>query len=235
MIERFSASVAARHMACHGSADLGSAIPHWTPPEPREEGAASRGTDMHDMLEPITNLPPSDMLNMAKALEYVAQLRMRRRFKVLTELSVEATWLMTKPKTTLDVVLYVQDEIHVIDWKTGKIPVPVVDNEQLLFYAVCVAALAPKAKGVHLHIVQPWADNTEEWYVDATRLNQFKLEAQAAEAAIQGGDLTLTPSDHCKFCPANPHSRGPKGSPLCPTMMHMLYPQTVDEDEILGL
>ena len=49
------------------------------------------------------------------------------------------------------------------------------------------------------------------------------------------GDTTLVPNDHCTFCPANPHSRGDKGSPLCPPMMQKLYPFDVDEDAILAL
>lgn len=239
MIERFSASVVARHMACHGSANLEAAIPNWTPPEIEETKAASDGTSKHTMLEQITNLPVADMRHMVRALDYVAALRSQRRFKVLTEVTAEATWLATKPKTTVDVVLYTQDEIHVIDWKTGKIPVPVVDNEQLLFYDVCFAHLAPRAKGVTNHIVQPWDKDwdpsTASWFADTNRIAQFMAEAQAAEAAIQAGSVKLGPSDHCKFCPANPHSRGAKGHPMCPAMMSILYPDRVDEDAILNL
>ena len=58
-----------------------------------------------------------------------------------------AEWLPSKPGTTADLVLYVADEIHVIDLKTGKIPVLVYDNQQLLFYAATYGHLAPKAKG----------------------------------------------------------------------------------------
>ena len=92
-----------------------------------------------------------------------------------------------------------------------------------------------KAKGVTLHIVQPWAGGSYSWFVDTLMLKQFMVDAQAAEAAIAGGDVTFSPSDHCQFCPANPHSRGLKGTQMCPAMMRMLYPPTVDEDEILGL
>jgi hypothetical protein len=44
------------------------------------------------------------------------------------------------------------------------------------------------------------------------------------------------PSDHCKFCPAYPHSRAAeKGSPPCPVTLQLLYPKVVNEDEILAL
>jgi hypothetical protein len=111
----------------------------------------------------------------------------------------------------------------------------VVGNHQLLFYGVCFAPLAPLAKGITLHIVQPWADGNQSWFADTNVLQQFMADAIAAEQKILAGDTTFGPSDHCKFCPANPHSRGLKGKPLCPAMMKLLYPPIVDEDEILSM
>lgn len=237
MAERFSASSAARQMACPASANLELAIPNWVAPveDPTADNAANRGTQIHELLEQIMAMGLTDIEGLARVLTYVAELRRTRRFKVLVEQSIEATWLATQPKTTVDLVLYVQDEIHVIDYKWGKIPVEVVGNEQLLYYAVCFAPLAPLAKGVHLHILQPNADNLESWFADTNVLSKFMADAQAAEARIQRGDVTFGPSDHCKFCPANPHSRGLKGHPLCPAQMQMLYPGHMDEDEILAL
>lgn len=236
---KLSASSVAQQMLCHGSSDLEAAIPNFVFPERVEGNAADKGSDKHKMLEDITNLPTSDMMNMARSLMYVAELRKTRRFKVLTEVTAQATWLKSAPPTTADVVLYTQDEIHIIDWKTGKIPVEVTRNKQQMYYAACFAPLAPKAKGVNLHIVQPWAPDWEpsnaHWYCDSVELGRFVAEVQAAEAAIDAGSLKLVPGDHCTFCPANPHARGGKGKPLCPEMMQLLYPSKLDEDEILGL
>lgn len=227
MSERFSASVAAKHMSCHASANLELAIPHWTPPveDPDVDNAANRGTQMHEMFAGIMGLPTADARRMAEAISYVAEIRARRRFKLLIEQVVQATWLTSGPVTCADLVMYVADEIHVFDLKTGKIPVSVMENEQLMFYAVSYGALAPKAAGVHLHIVQPWADNIESWFADADRLRLFKADALAAEAHILAGSTQFSPGDHCKFCPANPHGRGAKGKPYCPAMMSLLYPQ----------
>src|SRR5690606_13978941 len=109
-------------------------------------------------------------------------------------------------------------------------------NKQLLFYAATYAALAPKAKGVNVYILQPWAGGNSHWYVDATTLKQFMDEAIAAQQKVLNKDTTFGPSDSCTFCPANPHSRGDKGRPLCPTMMDLLYPDRgANEDEILSL
>lgn len=237
MPERMSASVVKRHMACHGSANLEEAILNWTPPveDRTADNAANRGTKKHELLEPIMELPAKDILGMAKYLQYVGELRSQRRFKVLVEAEVQAKWLVTQPQTTADLVLYTQDELHIVDGKWGKIKVDVLNNDQLMYYAVCFAPLAPKAKGVRLHILQPPLDNFESTWVSATELTEWMEKAQQAEKQIQAGDLTLTPGDHCQFCPANPHSRGQKGKPLCPVMMKLLYPGQVDEDEILSM
>lgn len=236
MTERFSASVAGRHMACPASANLELAIPNWRPPvvDPMS-GAKGKGTKMHELLEQLMELSGKDMLGMAKILSYVAEVRSRRRFNVLIEETVKATWLQSQPETTADYVLFTQDEIHVFDWKWGKIPVEVVGNPQLLYYAVCYAPLAPKAKGVTLHVLQPPADSYMPWFVDTNEIAKFMAEAQAAEKKILAGSTTFGPSDHCKFCPANPHARVEKGKPLCPAMMRMLYPDRTDEAEILGM
>lgn len=237
MPQRFSASKAAMHMACHASANLDLAIVGWQEPveDRAADNAANRGTAKHAMLEPILELSAKDIGYMARVLQYVADLRSTRRFKVLVEQEVKAEWLTTSPTTKADLVLYTQDEIHVLDQKWGKIPVDVYENVQLLFYAACYAELAPKAKGVTVHIMQPYCDTFESWFVSTTRLGQFMDEARKTEAAIQAGSVKFGPSDECKFCPANPHSRTQKGSPLCPAMMQLLYPPILHEDEILGL
>ncbi len=239
MPERFSASVAGQHMACHASANLDLAIRGWEPPveDRTKDNAANRGTAKHEMLEPLVKLSPGDLRHMIKFLTYVSGVRDLRRFNVLVEQSMTAEWLDTKPKTTADYVFYTQDEIHVLDGKWGRIKVDVVENHQLMFYGVTYSHLAPKAKGVHLHILQPYADNYDTWFADTNRLAQFMADARAAEAAIQAGSTTFQPGDHCTFCPANPHSRGDKGHPLCPSMMQLLgYGfRDVDEDELLAL
>ena len=223
-------------MACPGSADLEAAIPGFEPPEKNENGRKGEGHRIHDLLANIITMPLRDVEKMIVALDYVAKLRRTRRFNVLAEEPAVAEWLVSKPTTTVDLVLYVQDELHIIDWKTGVIQVYAEDNKQLMFYAACFLHLAPKAKGVWLHIIQPWAkEGSSSWYCSAAELQLFMQEAQEAEQKIIDEDTTLSPSDHCTFCPANPHSRGDKGRPLCPAMMNMLYPSYVDEQAVLDL
>lgn len=236
MPERFSASVAARHIACPASANLDLAIPNWVPPVvDHMKGAKGKGTLRHEMLDPIMRLSAGEIAQFAEVMRYIADLRATRRFTVLVEESVTATWLTTQPKTTADLVLFTQDEIHIIDYKWGRIPVEVVGNAQLAFYAACYAELAPRAKGVTVHILQPVLHSYESWFIDTLALKFFMEEARQAEIKIGANDVTFGPSDACTFCPANPHSRGDKGKPLCPAMMKMLYPDRTDEAAILAL
>jgi hypothetical protein len=236
MAEAFSASRASRFLQCHASANLELAIPDWAPPvqDPDKDNAANRGTHMHDLFAHVMELPAKDIGNFSRALMYVADIRSTRRFQKLIEEPVIAEWLPSKPGTTADLVLYLSDELHVFDLKTGKIPVSAVDNKQLMFYGVSYGHLAPKAKGVHMHIIQPWAGVMEGWFADTATLAQFMSDAIAADKAITAGSTQFSPGDDCMFCPANPHGRGLKGKPLCPTMMDLLYPRLIDEAEILG-
>jgi hypothetical protein len=132
-----------------------------------------------------------------------------------------------------DLVLYTQDEMHIIDTKWGKIPVSVFGNAQLKYYAATYGILAPKAKGITVHILQPNVDNMEWVWLSADDIKAFMDDAIATQNAIEQGDVTFGPGDHCTFCPANPHSRGVKGKPLCPAMMGLLYPGKMDEAAML--
>ena len=234
MTERFSASAAPRLMQCAASGNLDTAIPGWTAPVvDHTAGAKGKGSEIHKIFEQAANYSAKDMQAIASAMTYVANLRATRRFKVLTEATTTADWLDSKPLTTVDLVLYTQDELHILDYKTGRIRVEVLDNQQLLYYAACFAHLAPKAKGVTVHIVQPWANNIASWFADTNVLRQFIDDARATEQKLLNKVPDFQPGNHCTFCPANPHSRGDKGSPLCPAMMQLLYPTWVDEKEML--
>lgn len=233
--DRLTASVAAKHIHCHASANLELAIPGFEPPieDPTVDNAANRGTRLHELFAELMHGSTKDAKKFSEALEYVSEVRSRRRFRRLIEKTEDVVWLHAGLQTTADLVLYVRDEIHVLDLKTGRIPVEVTDNYQLLYYAATYGHYAPNAKGVHLHIVQPWADNMEEWFADTQTIADFMQQAVDAQMQIDNGDTTFTPGDWCTFCPANPHARTEKGHPSCPAMMRMLYPEILDEQEIL--
>ena len=228
-----TASSAEKFSLCHGAANLPAAIPGWKDGTPKPGNAADLGSAAHELLAFYGTMSPAELKAYVLALSYLHELKLTRRFKVLVEASAPAHWLdeQNPPITTVDLVLYTQDELHILDWKWGQLHVPVKRNKQLMYYAMTFAHLAPKAKGVYLHIVQPkdasWDPEFAAVYVSADELAEFADEMREAHQAITTGDVTLTPGDHCTFCPANPYSRGTKGSPLCPAQSDVLFPDRV--------
>lgn len=147
-----------------------------------------------------------------------------------SERSYDVTWLKGKPQTTPDLWIYYAKTNHleVVDFKTGVIPVPAEENQQLMYYAATVMheeGFTPST--ITVRIMQP--DHMSDCTMNRAELLAWMDEARAAEQRILNKDLTLNPTDKgCKFCPANPHTRGDKGTPLCPAMMDVLYPPVID-------
>lgn len=184
----------------------------------------------------LKRLAPSELRFLADAIEYFDTIVfVTGTANLHQEEKVTIEWLTSRPRTTADVAVWDEDMLVIIDWKSGKIAVDAVDNTQLVFYAgAWIHRVPATVTKISVHIVQP--GNTSEWLFTRAELMVRIEELKQAEARVLAKDLTLVPSDHCTFCPANPQSRGDKGSPSCPAMLRLLYPPApVDEDEILGL
>lgn len=244
----FSGSQAAQHMQCHASANLPLAIPGFEyPVRDQTVGAKGAGTQVHKvMFETLLGIDTvtksrtkkwgaKDMIAFGKAAVYIGEVWSERRFSYLAEHRVMADWLDDPVPTTADLVLYTKDQLEIMDLKWGEVEVPAIDNVQGLYYAASYAYLAPQAKSVRFHIVQPKVDNMVEWVIDLPTLAQFMTDARAAQQAILAGSVTFGPSDECKFCPAYPHSRGDKGNVMCPATLKLLYPRVeIDEADMLA-
>jgi hypothetical protein len=239
-VKKFSASQAESMIGCHASADLEKAIPGFKLPEndpnrepsiPENIGfivdmidkvstdtgsskAASRGSMLHacvaTLLAEFSTAGKFEMLTeLFIRLNHVLQ---RRRFKMLVEVTALLDWLQRPVPTTADLVLYTADELHVWDWKFGTMPVNVAAL-QLKIYALAFLHLAPKAKGVWVHVLQP--GNYAEVYFDLDQLQAAKDLVLQHEAEVIGGDLTFNTGKQCEFCPASPYTRGAKGNISC--------------------
>lgn len=184
----------------------------------------------------LGRLTPKELKFLADAIEYFnSVVFITGTANLHQEEKVTIDWLTSRPRTTADVVVWDEETLHIIDWKTGAIAVDAVDNTQLEFYAAAwIHRVPPSVQKISVHIVQP--GNTSQWLFSRRALMNRMAELEQAEARVLAKDLTLVPSDHCKFCPANPHSRGDKGTPSCPAMLKLLYPpMPADEDAILDL
>lgn len=196
-------------------------------------------------LDAEEKLPPQMLVYVQQTIEELYNLRATygpEFYQTFAEKSIECSWLKSNPMTTPDIVFVLPQHkrLIIIDYKTGKIPVSPVANDQLMFYAV--SALHAYSIGtdqwsddltIEMIIWQP--GHHESWETDLQTLTLWKKQAHAADLRIERKDLTLRPGSSCTFCPANPHSRGDKAPPYCPAQMGLLYPDKTDEEAVLDL
>lgn len=125
---------------------------------------------------------------------------------------------------TCDIILPIDDTIHIIDFKFGRGYVSAFENKQLILYAIgalsSLELLGDTFEHIFLHIVQPRVssfpqppfemvrDDLDEW------VEYFRRKAAEVYEAERTFDLKskewvkkyLTPSaEACKFCPFKPH------------------------------
>jgi hypothetical protein len=187
-----------------------------------------------EWLPELRAYPPKMLRFLAAAADYMAVLkdRVAPHAAIYGEQSVVASWLPSTPRTTPDVAIIGPKTLEIVDYKTGAIKVEPVDNDQLMFYAACWLEKAPQATEFTVHVVQP--GNLDSWTAPVSYLRAWMQRAIAADKRIQAKDLTLVPSDHCTFCPANPWGRGDKSEAKCPAQHKLLYPPVYDEDELFA-
>jgi len=189
---------------------------------------------VNEWLPELREYPPKMLRFLAAAADYMAVLKDRvdPTAAIYGEQSVVATWLPSTPPTTPDVAIVGDSVLEIVDYKTGAIKVEPADNDQLMFYAACWLKEAPNATEFTVHVVQP--GNLDSWTAPVSYLRKWMERAIAADKRIQAKDLTLNPSDHCTFCPANPWGRGDKSEAKCPAQHKLLYPPVYDEDELFA-
>ena len=188
----------------------------------------------------VSVFTPKMMRYIADTLEELAWYARKSPIAVFSEMTVESRFLVKPRTTTPDVIILLPlGRLVVIDFKTGAIPVEAEDNDQLLYYLASVlseqnrfALAMADITSFTAVILQPGGNSTAS--VTREELAEWTAKALETEAKIARKDLTLTPSANCTFCPANPQSRGEKGTPLCPAMLERLYPTFIDPEDIYG-
>ena len=108
---------------------------------------------------------------------------------------------------TCDDAILGEEVLDITDLKYGAgIAVDVVNNPQLKYYAVGVLEKFMGPKRVRLRIVQPRAFHEDGpirvWETTSEELLTWKKEVLIPAMRRAEIDTTLTPGDHCRFCPA---------------------------------
>lgn len=102
-------------------------------------------------------------------------------------------------------------ELEVVDYKNGSgVVVEVVDNWQLIYYALGVALKHSKGRDIHtvkITVIQPNANHADgiirSWVVDYVELFGKAEELMQAARRTLDPQAALVAGKHCRFCPAS--------------------------------
>jgi hypothetical protein len=193
---------------------------------PRMENPyAGEGTDAHVYQEALLTAPSADATEVSdkmKALvrkqfpnvpdESVALLediadevyywKTLGGYELIVERKFPITLAGTKQNPKIDILLINESSAIIIDlkWGSGQ-AVHVVENKQLLLYALAVAEYYP-GRVYQVGIYQPRGigDGLEKWIVTKDRLIDARIEFERAARAAQEKEVTYTPGRHCMWC-----------------------------------
>lgn len=217
---KLGASSLYRWKACPGSVKLCEGIPE------QKSKYAEEGTFAHDvaakLLESVIykQAPrgpemavPEEMLEAVNVYVGFIQKEWQRceGGQILIEHKFDLSTLHPDFFGTADCVIYDSKNsiLKVFDYKHGAgIPVEVVDNPQLKYYALgALLSHDFKAKTVEIGIVQPRCSHPDGpvriYQIDAMDLLEFSAELIEYAKATESPDAPLVAGSHCKFCVAS--------------------------------
>lgn len=228
---KYSASGSPRWLKCSGSIELSEKAP------PQSESPyAKEGTEAHECLEFLLNNRNrllaaekmarkkwnDDQVNhgldaVAYVLEKADTLLVGGEVEIEAETRVDASFFTKEGQfgTTDISIIQLFGKLVIIDYKYGAgVPVSVVENSQLIYYALGMAARYDfNFEEVEMVIVQPRAEHEDgpirSWscsmqYLLDEWVPKFKRGVEICEDPFES---TLLAGDHCRFCPA---------APICP-------------------
>jgi hypothetical protein len=188
------------------------------PYEPAGEAAAI-GTAIHELSEIILRngeIPAGtdpDHLSMAQGYANFVNTLVENPRKKLIEVNLDEGLKSLHPALggTADAVLVDGNHLHILDLKTGRVPVDATDNKQLLTYALGAMRQlkAPSTIECTMHIFQPRTGHSK-WTVSGNYLELHgKRLKEAAELALTSDAPTHPSVDACRYC---------KAKTICPSM-----------------
>ena len=205
-----SPSMLHRMFQCPGSVLASDGIPDTSSP------AAERGTLIHGMAEEMlrigftdaTDLTAEEHKNLMDYCRYVKD-RVGADAHLYVEELVDLNAYVPGMRGSVDALIVGEDEIHVIDLKTGQHPVASADNPQLLAYALGAAAnFDGFEKQIYVHIWQ--GGKGDESHVSLLDLNAFAdTLMDIAEFALKPDAPRYPSDDACRYC---------KAAPECPAL-----------------
>jgi len=209
-----SASRLDRIILCPGSYLLEQGLPN-----PTNE-AAQRGTDIHAMAQALWDNKPfqcddPEMLQVAN--DYVDYLKRASVSAKMIQLEWNLTPMLSKLHPdlggTADAAFVIDNALHVVDLKTGRVKVSPEHNNQLLMYALGAVMMCIKADirvtHIYLHIFQPF-NKTQPVYVSLEEIEKFEEELVIiAKMANEPTAPRFAGNKQCRYC---------RAKSICPTL-----------------
>lgn len=264
---KFSPSGSDRWLECPGSIALSEKAP------PEVEGPwAEEGTRAHSCLEDFftmtkagTSIKQCFVQLYKKYNDYAMVDHAGDAFKEISEMAPEGAEVLSESKIDISPfttkgqfgtcdALIVQEfgKLSVIDFKYGAgVPVDVVDNTQLILYALGAAhRFDNNFSEVEMVIIQPRAEHasgntTRTWLVTMDELLEWAPKFKAAAKLALKPNAALSAGDHCRWCRAKvicpeistkamskakvafQEAEEDEGHPLLPVVQSVPFPATI--------
>lgn len=162
----------------------------------------------------ITAVVTQEMANAVEvAVDYIRGIRDKMENPVL--IPEHEVWLPCldfrggKGHGTLDIYLYDEYEVHVMDYKHGRgIAVEVEDNDQTKLYTVGVLDKKHRGKKFFNHILQPRSPHPDgpcrRAELTWKELTTYEIGVNKTIKTYHPKSAKYCAGDHCKYCPKNP-------------------------------
>ena len=124
-------------------------------------------------------------------------------YHIFFETTVNFSNVVPQGFGTADVLIIIDDVIHVVDLKFGVgVPVSAIDNPQLRLYGFGALNMFPNTKRIKMTINQPRLESVSTDEISKEELVKWAYDyvAPRAEQAIKGEGKLHSTEEACKFC-----------------------------------
>jgi len=197
---RVSPSGYKRWMNCPGAYTLQEKLGDLIPEDNGSE-AATLGTELHARAEAALKGECEPCEATQFYVSFCRQLAAQKDAEMIVEAKVPLFW-SREEHGYADCVIRTEDTVHVIDLKTGSIPIDAVNNYQLLTYAYGMGMTSTEV--FTMTIIQD--NEAKSWSLSVDQIEALSsVIGVKAQAALNPYIHELNASDEaCMFCPCRP-------------------------------
>ena len=197
---RVSPSGYKRWMACPGAYTLQEKLGNLIPPD-NGSSAATLGTELHARAEAALKGEGEPCEATQFYVDYCRQAAAADDAEMIVEAVVPLFWSRAEHGYA-DCVVRTDTEVHIIDYKSGSIPVDAVNNYQLFTYAYGMGQTSTET--FTMTIIQ--GDEAKSWTIDTHQADAIaSVIGVKAQAALNPYVTKLEASDEaCMWCPCKP-------------------------------